>query len=371
MPTITYDHQIFALQQFGGISRYFCELASRVNRTTEFDAKVVAPVHFNDYLSHCQVPTVGMHLPMSLPRTGRLYRAACRVLSPVLMLASRPSVVHRTYYSRTFAPASAATVVTVFDMIHEIFPEHFPVGDATSRNKRASVLSADLVLCISESTAADVVRIFNVPREKIRVTYLGFSDSFSDHNSQSDRPHTRPYLLYVGHRAGYKNFQAALQAYANSRRLREAFDFVVFGGFAIDAKERGLFKSLGLRGDAVRRLTGSDQALSSAYRHAHAFVYPSTYEGFGIPPLEAMASGCPVACSNASSIPEIVGAAAELFDPAAPDSIQQALERICFDDTRRAALVESGHQRITKFSWDRCAAETVNAYRELLDVVPS
>ena len=337
-----------------------------MSQTAEFQAKIIAPVHFNDYLSDCEISQTGVHLAMRLHRTGRLYRATCRVLAPISLLASRPSIVHRTYYAHTYAPASVATVVTVFDMIHEIFPEHFPARDRTSRDKRESIRNADLVLCISQSTATDVVRLFDVPREKIRVTYLGLSDAFSGQRISAVRPHVRPYLLYVGHRLGYKNFEAALRAYAQSKRLRGEFDFVVFGGFALSSDERTLIESLGLQSDTVRRLTGADEELSNAYRHAHAFVYPSKYEGFGIPPLEAMASGCPVASSNASSIPEVVGSAAELFDPNEIDSIEHALERVCFDEIRRAELIATGFQRLTQFSWDRCATETISAYRNLL-----
>jgi glycosyltransferase involved in cell wall biosynthesis len=364
--TVVYDHQTFTLQRFGGISRYFCELASRVNKAPGFGAKVVAPIHFNDYLLHSDVPKFGVNLRPLHPRLGPIYRAGCRILAPMVTHAARPSIVHHTYYSESYAPSSVPTVVTVFDMIHEILPHEFPPRDPTSHAKRLSVERADLVLCISSSTASDLMRLFKVPERKIRITYLGLSDTFAHASPEHAAPHPRPYVLFVGHRGGYKNFAGAIKAYASSSRLRQSFDFVVFGGFAIGREEQALIDSLGLRPDTVRRLTGSDAELASAYRHARAFVYPSRYEGFGIPPLEAMASACPVVCSNVSSIPEVVGTAAEMFDPNDSEDIAAALERVCFDGARREALIAAGFERLSHFSWDRCADKTVQAYRSLL-----
>ena len=364
--TVVYDYQTFAMQKHGGISRYFCELAARVHRTPGCSAKIIAPLHCNDYLSRSEVPTFGLNLHVFHPRLEKYYLAGCRALAPLPMRATRPAIVHRTYYHDAYAPPSVPTVLTVLDMIHEVLPQEFSPLDPTSRNKRRAVERADLVLCISHNTANDLMRMFRVPPEKIRVTHLGLSDGFSRTEAEMASPHPRPYLLFVGHRGGYKNFEGALRAYASSARLQDGFDFVVFGGFAIRPEEQALIDSLKLRSGAVRRLAGSDAELANAYRHAHAFVYPSRYEGFGIPPLEAMASGCPVVCANVSSIPEVVGSAAELFDPAQPEDIAAALERVCFDDIRRQTLIAAGRERLTHFSWDHCAEETVAAYRALL-----
>lgn len=311
MKYIVFDHQIFSLQQFGGISRYFCELASRVHGSGDFLARIAAPVHYNDYLAACDASIYGVYLPMRIPRSGRAYRAVAQLLSPVVIRAARPSLVHRTYFGRSFAPAGVPTVVTVYDMIHELFPQNFSSTDMTSRDKRRSVEAANLVICISHSTAEDLIRIFSVPRDKVRVVHLGFSDVFSRASASRSAAKSRPYLLYVGNRGGYKNFAGFLRAYASSSRLQSAFDMVLFGGSDFTAEERRLISDVGVRGDSVRRVTGSDVDLAQAYAGAHLFVYPSKYEGFGIPPLEAMAAGCPVACSNSSSIPEVVGDAAD------------------------------------------------------------
>src|SRR5437868_6311635 len=115
--TVVYDYQTFTLQRFGGISRYVCELASRVNRAPGFGAKVVAPIHFNNYLSASDVPTFGFNLHLSHPRLEPLNRAVCRALSPRPIRRAKPLVIHRTYYQPTYVPEPAFCVVTAHDMI--------------------------------------------------------------------------------------------------------------------------------------------------------------------------------------------------------------------------------------------------------------
>lgn len=367
MPTVVFDHQTFVAQEFGGISRYFCELASRVHGLDGFQAKVVAPLHLNAYLPNCAVPKAAVRLNGKFRGRGRLCQVVNAALAPTLTRMSCPSLIHRTYYAPQPRVGDVPVVLSVFDMIHELFPENFAADDAVIRSKRGSVSAADHLICISQSTASDLVRLFDVPRSKISVIYLGYSEVFAEPAPQDESsPHDRPYLLYVGQRNGYKNFSTALRAYAASRLLREAFDLVVFGGPALSAEEHALIASLSLRPGRVVRMGGFDRDLARAYRHARAFVYPSKYEGFGIPPLEAMSSGCVVASSNASSIPEVVGDAAVTFDPSDIDDTRLALERACLDDTTRQQLLAAGAHRVREFSWDRCARETVAAYRKVI-----
>lgn len=367
MKTVAYDHQIFSLQRFGGISRYFSEVAARVQQQPGWRACVVAPVHFNEHLADSGAPGWRRHLPMRVPRTGRLYRATNALLGPLLLSSVKADILHRTWYSAALSPGRGRLVVTVHDMIHELFPQYLPAGDPTAEHKRRNVEAADHVICVSHNTARDVMRLLGVSPEKISVTHLGFSDSFGKAATPGGaRPGIRPYLLHVGHRGAYKNFGRVLEAYASSTVLKRDFDFVAFGGMPFDATEWARFAALGLRENSVRREDGSEADLARAYAGAHAFVYPSEYEGFGIPPLEAMSSGCPVACSQTSSLPEVVGDAAVLFDPLNTDSIRQALESICVDQDLRVRLASAAAVRVRLFSWNRCAVETLAAYERAL-----
>ncbi|GAB3316788.1 hypothetical protein GCM10027428_19360 [Haliea atlantica] len=123
---------------------------------------------------------------------------------------------------------------------------------------------------------------------------------------------------------------------------------------------------LGLKRGQVQHHIGNDSSLRNFYRHASAFVYPSLYEGFGIPPLEAMANDCPVVSSRAGSMPEILGEAAEFFDPSDYNQLASAIETVVFSSNRRAELIRLGQERLKNYSWKRCAEETLEVYRRLL-----
>jgi glycosyltransferase involved in cell wall biosynthesis len=366
---VVFDHQIFTLQQFGGVSRYFCELATRLHGLPGWAACVAGGLHLNTHLAEARVPHLAVHLGMQLPLRARICGAVNRLVSPWLEYGARPSLLHRTYYGLSDRRRMGAVpvVVTVFDMIHELAAAGFRADDTTARDKRLAVRNADHVLCISHSTANDLVRLLDVPREKVSVTHLGYSAVFRQQAASArESPPPRPYLLYVGQRGGYKNFATALAAYADSPMLREGFDLVAFGGPPFSADELSAISALALRPDRVVRRTGPDQELAIAYRHASALIYPSRYEGFGIPPLEAMACGCPVVSANTSSLPEVVGTAALLFDPSDQDALRRAMETAVADGALRARLVADGLRQVQHFSWDRCARETAAVYRSLL-----
>lgn len=176
-----------------------------------------------------------------------------------------------------------------------------------------------------------------------------------------------PYLLYVGERASYKNFKAFLLAFSGSAWLRDNFRIICFGGGSFRADEMELARELSLKPYQVEQVGGDDGALAAHYQNAAAFVYPSLYEGFGIPPLEAMALGCPVICSNTSSISEVVGDVGEYFDPEHIDSIRTSVEAVLQSSERRAELTRKGFKKCTEYSWERCANETLAIYRGLVN----
>lgn len=366
---IAYDHQVFQWQTYGGVSRYFFELASRLPAIAGDRTTVIAPLHVNGYLP--DLPGArGLRTP-ALPRTARLRGLANRVLTPLLLRSFAPDIVHETYFSATptwrgsgDGRRSVQTVLTVFDMIHEKFPADFPPRDRTSRDKRLAVARADHVLCISRSTQRDLVDLFGVDEAKTSVTHLGFS--VAPRRAQPLAPTGRdPLLLYVGQRRGYKNFAGFLRAYAASPRLRRDCRVLAFGGGPFSPSEHALRRDLGLTDAQVRQTGGPDALLADLYGRAAALVYPSLYEGFGLPLLEAMANGCPVACARASSIPEVAGEAAEYFDPLSVEDMTQALERVLYADERRHALAALGQRRAAQFTWDACARRTREIYARL------
>lgn len=365
---IAYDHQIFGWQRFGGISRYCFELANHLADvdSSEVKCSIVSPLFVNEYLHYAgpALEVKGIAVP-PIRRTGRLYRTINKLLAPLVMVRSRPDILHETYYSKTtVAPSNCRIILTVHDMIHELYPEYFHSWDPTRDEKKAAVERADHIICISENTQRDLIRLLGVPAEKTTVIYHGFA--LTQAKAATLAKHRRPYLLFVGLRGGYKNFDRVLKAYALRPSLREEYDLVAFGGGGFNAKELEFIHSLGLDGVQVRHVGGDDGVLAALYKQAAMFVYPSLYEGFGIPPLEAMSYDCPVACSNTSSIPEVVGDAAVQFDPLDVESIANTLEKLAGDAGLQTELRGLGRSRVALFSWKKCALKTLEVYRRML-----
>lgn len=366
---ILYDAQTFRIQRYGGISRYFAELAPRMAATSGVDARVLAPAHNNAYLAALQGRhVIGWRTPAWVHRVrgGRhVERRLSRALESLTLALRRTDILHETYYTETPLPARrAARVLTVYDMIHERFAHLFDPDDPTPRAKRAAIERADLVICISDSTRQDLIELLDVPPEKVVVTHLAASLSVPESGAPRDE---EPYLLYVGERGGYKNFAALVAAMQASPVLRE-LRLLCFGGGYISDDEARRIAETGFPRSQIEQRFGGDAELAALYRGALCFVYPSLYEGFGIPPLEAMICGCPVACSNTSSIPEVVGDAAAYFDPDDVESIAAAVESVVARPSRRAELTALGKLQAARYSWDRCAHETLAAYRRIAQI---
>lgn len=369
MTKIVFDSQIFALQQFGGISRYICALAEQLAKEPGVEAQILAPVYVNQYLrelkaSHADIVR-GVYM-RPLPKFGQWVAKVSNLIFSLTANSARPDIVHETYYSGspTFK-GKAARVLTVYDLIHERFPQSFLPDDPIARNRARAIERADHIICISESTRRDLIETYRVPDTKVSVTYLGYDALSASGQMASTLVGPKPYLLYVGSRHGYKNFDGLVNAYAASAVLKAGVRIVCFGGGGLTVAERSLMAEHKLPTDAVVQIGGNDERLAALYQGAMAFVYPSKYEGFGIPPLEAMSLGCPVVCSSTSSIPEVVGNAGEYFDPNDTDSMRKAIVAVVQSPWRRQELVALGSARVNTFSWERCATETLAVYRKL------
>lgn len=365
---IAFDHQIFGHHSYSGISRYLFEIASGMASGHGQDVTVVTPLYINGYLRHSPpgLRIVGWSVP-EFRRSASIYRSVNSLLAGPLLHLVRPDIVHETYYSRRrLAPSSARVVLTVHDMIHERLPRLFSPTDPTAADKAAAVARADHIICVSENTRRDLIELLGVAPERTSVVKHGFSLVDSDAALPEVSAASFPFFLYVGYRGSYKNFLPFVRAVAGSSALAGEFGIVCFGGGPFSPQEQEAIKGLGMRADRVRQISGDDRVLGSLYRQAVALVYPSLYEGFGIPPLEAMSYGCPVACSGTSSLPEVVGDAALTFEPGSPEEMRLAFDRIATDGLLRDELIRLGHARVKQFSWQRCTEETLAAYRLLM-----
>jgi glycosyltransferase involved in cell wall biosynthesis len=361
---IAFDSQIFTMQAYGGVSRYICSLAANLANIQGVEARIIAPLYINNYLEKLQKGMVSGFKVPQIPKTERILHLSNLCLARQAVVKFAPQLVHETYYTNSsIAPKGVPTVVTVYDMIHELFPTSFSQRERTTHQKRVAIQRADHVICISENTRKDLLELSDLPEEKVSVVYVSF-DKLSPTSPETTQ--NKPYLLYVGQRGGYKNFDGFLWAYASSLWLRNNFNIVCFGGGAFSNAEKKLFDDLKLPDNQLLQINGDDNRLAGFYRGTALFVYPSLYEGFGVPPLEAMSLGCPVACSNNSSIPEVVGEAGEYFDPNDIDSMRVAMERVLNSMARRAELIDRGLVRCTQFSWRKCAEQTLEVYQGLL-----
>jgi glycosyltransferase involved in cell wall biosynthesis len=365
---IAFDHQIFTRQAYGGISRYFARLASDLMSLNN-RVYIMAPLHANRYLDEIPEAIVnGLKFETFPGKTKSLVLAINHQLSKRAFSGLSIDVLHETYYSSLPVCKNArCRIITVYDMIHEKYPSYFSRWDRTIKNKRQAIDRADHVICISHSTKKDLCELYDIADEKVSVVHLG-CDVFSMLPSGDAKPRSfnRPFLLYVGSRRGYKNFEGMLRAISINNDLKRNFDVVAFGGGQFTSKENELILRLGFAENSVRQIGGDDNLLARLYLDARAFVYPSIYEGFGLPPLEAMAHGCPVVTSNSSSLPEVVGDAGAYFNPWDDDAQSQAIASVVFDEQLRSKLISSGSSRVAAFTWDRCAQETQAVYQKVI-----
>jgi glycosyltransferase involved in cell wall biosynthesis len=357
---LTIDDQIATSQAHGGISRYFSELIKEFRTDRSLGVQVESTPYVQS--SHYLAAGIGRSLPGPFGTHPSILRAANRVIA--YFRNNKPDIVHHTYYDDTYLKQHASgpfRVTTIYDMIPELLPEFFPQGNP-HLDKRAYVESADLILCISESTKRDLLSVYGSQQAPIVVTPLGVDPLFS-----ATRPRVsalpQQYVLYVGLRAGYKDFPVLAQAFAQAS-LPTGIVLLAVGGGPFSPEERQDFQRLGIR-ERVKQISLSDHDLASAYAHAFCFVYPSRYEGFGLPTLEAMASGCPTILARSSSHPEVGGDAAVYFQPGHVEDLAAALERLGTEADQRTNMVASGLRRAASFSWRRTAKLTARAYATL------
>jgi len=365
---IAFDHQAFNLQTYGGISRYYTILAEDLLKK-EQDVHVFAGIHRNNYLPILPSQNIsGVKINEYPPSTWRLFQAFNHYLTDYQIKKWKPDIIHETYYSlMNPCKSKSIRVTSVYDMIHELFPQMFSASDNTSQWKRNAFARVDHIISISHSTKKDLVELFGIDEDKISVVHLGVDISSFEYSDNNDSGlSNKPYLLYVGARGGYKNFERVLGAMATSAHLKKDFDLLAFGGGVFTASENSTISRLGFAKHQIKQTGGDDSKLVELYHTASAFIYPSLYEGFGLPPLEAMACSCPVISSNTSSMPEVIGTAGEYFDPNSVDEIRESIERVVYSSSRIDELKTLGLKRAKLFAWDKCATETLAVYKKLV-----
>lgn len=361
---ILYDGQIYKYQAAGGVIRYFANLINRLPQhvipylTTPQQQEVIYPTHPN--LRVCKY---------KLFRPLRLSQQLEKYYYQAITALNKFDLAHPTYYSlltkQELNRYSCPVVLTVYDMIHEIFHDKIDPKGEHIQLKRKAILSAHKIICISENTKKDLIDWYSIPEDNITVTYLaaGIDASLAHGN---ERVPSNPYYLYVGSRdPSYKNFDNLLLAFANIVSVHPEITLCVVG-YPFSETEIKRIAEVKLTERIEHYTYASDTHLAKLYRCSVAFVYPSFYEGFGIPPLEAMSCGTPVIASNCSSIPEVVGDAGILFNPSSVSDLTDILLFLFDNPIERDRLIAQGYQRSKAFSWDKTVAQTLEVYYSLI-----
>jgi len=245
-------------------------------------------------------------------------------------------------------------------MIHEKYPAFFSSMDLLTDSKKKMVETADKIIAISENTKKDLIEIYNINPDKVKVIYLATSINISN-NSLS----LTNYILFVGSRSIYKNFNTFFEAMIDIMYKYIDVKLICVGGGNFSKAENEMIIKNGLEG-RVLQFQVEDNELYLYYKNALAFVFPSIYEGFGLPILEAFACDCPVALSNTSCFPEIAGDAALYFDPFNKNEIFETINHIIESPDTRKHLIHAGKIRLSMYSWEKTAIETINLYKEVI-----
>ncbi len=357
---ILYTSEIFNDQKYGGISRYFVELIDNLDA----DIKHILPliISNNEYLRRKKITkNIRLFPNKDFKRKRKTIKSANKIAFKIACAKRNFDIVHPTYYDPSFLSRIGSTpfVLTVHDMIHELYP-HLYKGDKTSENKRLLCEKAAKIIAISENTKRDLVNILNIDPNKIEVIYHG-NNIQRYNNSRMALELPEKYILFTGVRKGYKNFNRFVEAFS---KLDKEY-MLICTGSKFTSQERELIDKLGIQ-DRVSVMYVSDKDLAELYSRASLFVFPSEYEGFGIPILEAFACDCPIALSNTSCFPEIAQDGGGYFDPLCVDSIYQTMRSILEDETMRETLIKNGREQLSRFSWQKTARETCAVYRSII-----
>lgn len=296
---ILYDFQTFEIQRYGGISRYFYEIIKRMDKK---EVEVALMFSCNQYIKKKDICNYYSFLPF---RVFKLFKGVLRLLNrkhALKVLSDKQFLFHPTYYDTYYLTAlgDRPLVLTVHDMIHEKFPQYFSEKDKTAEKKALLIARAQRVIAISNHTKNDLIELLHVDPEKIDVIYHGINPVKSTYIGLS-LPDS--YILYVGERGRYKNYSRLLNVFIRLRIENKELRLVCTGK-PFRKHELETLKNLGLS-NYVSYVDANDDELGQLYREACLFVYPSLYEGFGIPILEAYANECPVVLSRASCFPEV------------------------------------------------------------------
>ncbi len=353
---ILFDNIIFSLQKAGGISVYWKELLSRVEEKEleylEYKNAVNNIFRRNININHNAI--IRPKLPMKI----------ARYINP--RIKSNQKIIFHSSYYRVNKTRHAINVITVYDFVYEKYCTGL-TKLIHHNQKMDAIKKCDAIICISESTKRDLLNYIPGAESKVSVIYIGVSEEFGRINEEVKKNskiellgnNIKPFILFVGQRNGYKNFSLVKKALEH---LKD-YTLVTVGGEPYSETEKTKMVKT-LNGRFIPLQNVNNDQLNNLYNSAFCLVYPSLYEGFGIPVIEAMRAGCPVITTNRASLPEVGGDAALYMANESASIIEKT--KIIENRNYRLKIIDQGYKHSMKFTWERTVQETMRLYNNLL-----
>lgn len=359
MVKVLFEHSIFLHQKVGGISNYILKLNENLEHN-KIEASIISFISINKKLekNKNQITLLKFKKIPKFCRKLFFYINDCFFL--IYSRFFKPNIIHFSYYNNNLIKfLKIPYVLTVYDLISE----KYQIANKQFYKKNL-IDNAKHIICISNFTKSELINTYDVPERKISVIHLGIDNDFSKINKISNSK--KRYILFVGDRDRYKNFEKLVFAFASSDYLKTNFEIICFGGQIFNIREKKLFQELNVDRKIIQTF-GDDKSLKKFYEEANVFVSVSLMEGFGLTLLEAMKYKCPVLCSDIPVFREILGNSCEFVDPKNPKKIKEKLEKILKSKNEQNRLIQLGIDKVSEYSWKKCAFETSEIYKKILN----
>jgi len=369
------DPQVFNMQTYGGISRYYTEIFSRLKKNKKLSITLPIENSNNVYVVNSGLLLKEKKLVTYLIKTLNALGVSTRSLNRKIneKKTKKPlrdnnfELFIPTYYDPYFLELidSKPFVLTVYDMIHELMPQYF-IGDPwnVTVNKKRLLEKATKIIAVSKNTKKDIIKVYpHIDESKIEVIYHGNSIQVYE-NISVDLPDN--YILFVGSRDHYKNFYFLVESIRDLLVKDATLKLICAGGGEFKDEEIEFLKRIGIK-EQVEQKYFEEEQLGLFYKNARCFVFPSMYEGFGIPVLESMACGCPIVLSNSSSFPEVAGEAGIYFDVSSKEDLMNKIGLVLNNEKFRNEYILKGIEQAKKFSWEIAASQCLELYKKAIN----
>ena len=360
---ILYDYQTFYDQEYGGVSRYFIELYKEFIKTD--DVKICCPYSNNYYLENeLGIKRIKKKKSTIFSRIIWKYYYEKRNAKESIKIAKKSDIVHSTWNRPYINKVNKNFVVTIHDMIHEIYWKDIAIKEI--KNKKRAIYDSKAIIAISENTKKDIMKFYpDIDENKIKVIYHG-----TNHLPKAEKPTQSQlpskYLLYVGRRDSYKGANFMIDSLADYLKQKKDIYLVFASGSPFSKEEIDYFNKLGII-DLIKWFKPKDSELAYLYQNAICFIYPSEYEGFGVPLLEAFDNNCPVVCTNSSSLPEVGGDAALYFSLGNKEELVSKVDCLVSNPHIREQQIIKGLERTKLFTWEKSVENTRKLYLSVLN----